>query len=198
MSRPRPETPPDHEWRQHAACRDHPTERFTGPASRSETAIALATCASCTVRTACLTTALAHEDTADVGIWGGTTVHTRRRIRRGDVPVDQALAASPRTPSRSDEAAGTNRHSSPPSSTATSGDVERGRQPALAVGRTSPGTYASADGGTVIFRIHGHPPWMLMIDQRCIARAATLRDARQLAWTTHHDSLPRTEIARHA
>ena len=91
MSRPGTDASSDREWRHQAACRDHPTERFTGPASRRDTAAALATCASCSVRTACLTTALTHEDTADVGIWGGTTVHTRRRIRAGEITIDDAL-----------------------------------------------------------------------------------------------------------
>jgi hypothetical protein len=172
VSRLRPDASSDREWRQQAACRDHPTERFTGPASRSDTAAALATCDTCTVRTACLTTALTHEDTADVGIWGGTTVHTRRRIRAGEITIDDALDARTRRP--------------PPP------------QPTLAVARTSPGTYASADGRTVIFRIHGDPPWMLMIDHRCIARAPTLRDARRLAWTRQQDPPPHAGIARHA
>ena len=66
-------------WRQQAACRDADTELFF-PESDADAGPALAICATCPVREACLDFALATNQ-AD-GIWGGATEAERRRLRR--------------------------------------------------------------------------------------------------------------------
>ena len=66
-------------WRQQAACRDADTELFF-PESDTAAGPALAICAECPVREACLDFALATNQ-AD-GIWGGATETERRRLRR--------------------------------------------------------------------------------------------------------------------
>ena len=66
-------------WRPQAACRDSDTEVFF-PESDADAAPALAICAACPVREACLDFALATNQ-AD-GIWGGATETERRRLRR--------------------------------------------------------------------------------------------------------------------
>ena len=65
-------------------------------------------------------------------------------------------------------------------------DIPRLPEPELTVSRDRNGDYISADGRCVIFRIHGDPPWMLMIDSRCIARTDTLGEARRAAWQARH------------
>jgi WhiB family redox-sensing transcriptional regulator len=66
-------------WRQQAACRDADTAIFF-PDSDTEAGPALAVCATCPVREACLEFALATNQ-AD-GVWGGATETERRRLRR--------------------------------------------------------------------------------------------------------------------
>lgn len=85
--------PAERSWLQDAACRDQPSAWFTDPADRNDLEQAMATCTECRVRKACLTTALSHPEYADIGVWGGTTEHTRRRIRTGALGVDEALNA---------------------------------------------------------------------------------------------------------
>ena len=69
-----------HPWYRRAACRNSDTSLFfptrdTPPAAAS---IALAICATCSVREACLQYALDAGET--IGIWGGTTGADRRRL----------------------------------------------------------------------------------------------------------------------
>ena len=67
------------DWRQDAACRELDTAVFF-PETEEEEATALAVCASCPVREACLEFALITRQ--DDGIWGGLTETERRRVRR--------------------------------------------------------------------------------------------------------------------
>lgn len=181
----------DRGWMQDAACRDQPSRWFTDPANTTDVAQALATCKTCAVRTPCLTTALSHHETGDVGIWGGTTPPTRRRIRTGTLDIADVLDPHPRhAPATS---------ARPPTLAATPQtrtEADRLSEPKLPVARTASATYESADGRTVIFRIHGDPPWMLMIDDHPIARTDTLVNARRLAWTAQHGADTRSPAER--
>lgn len=182
----------DRSWRDDAACRERPSAWFTDPADETEVTEALATCTNCPVRADCLTTALSHPAIGDTGILGGTTEQTRHRVRTGRLTVADARQARHRpTPAR-DPAP------SPPRDRAT--EIRRLPVPELTVRRTGPSTYESADGHTSIFRIHGQPPWMLMIDDRAVARTDTLTEARRLAWATLHttpvEALDQTHGAR--
>ena len=67
------------DWRQDAACRDLDTAIFF-PDTDEDAATALAVCASCPVREACLEFALLTRQ--DDGVWGGLTENERRRVRR--------------------------------------------------------------------------------------------------------------------
>ena len=66
-------------WRQDAACRDLDTAVFF-PETDEETGAALAVCATCPVREACLEFALVTRQ--DDGVWGGMTETDRKRLRR--------------------------------------------------------------------------------------------------------------------
>ena len=67
------------DWRQDAACRDLDTAVFF-PETDEEAAQALAVCATCPVREACLEFALVTRQ--DDGVWGGMTETERKRLRR--------------------------------------------------------------------------------------------------------------------
>ncbi|MGH9264658.1 MAG: WhiB family transcriptional regulator [Acidimicrobiales bacterium] len=67
------------DWRQDAACRDLDTGLFF-PETEEEAAQALAVCAACPVREACLEFALITRQ--DDGVWGGMTETDRKRLRR--------------------------------------------------------------------------------------------------------------------
>ena len=70
-----------HPWYRRAACRNSDTSLFF-PSRDTPTApatIALAICATCSVREACLQYALDAGET--IGVWGGTTGADRRRLR---------------------------------------------------------------------------------------------------------------------
>ena len=68
-----------HDWREDAACRDADPELFFAH-DDATTQRAIAICAGCPVRTACLEHALAAGERH--GIWGGTTEHDRRQLMR--------------------------------------------------------------------------------------------------------------------
>jgi WhiB family redox-sensing transcriptional regulator len=81
-------------WRSRSACRDADPELFfpvgsTG-AAVDHIAAAQRLCSGCAVRSECLEFALATNQ--DAGIWGGTTEEERRKLRRGWVAGDSALA----------------------------------------------------------------------------------------------------------
>lgn len=79
------------EWQERAQCRDMEPGVFQADEPEYDEAAALAACASCVVREACLTTTLEAEGTAGVkqrfGIFGGMLPGDRsrleRRVRRG-------------------------------------------------------------------------------------------------------------------
>ncbi|HHC08417.1 MAG TPA: WhiB family transcriptional regulator [Actinobacteria bacterium] len=71
----------DRDWRAAAACAGAPLDLFFPESDLPEAAAAaLAVCATCDVREACLAFALATNQTE--GIWGGMTADERRRLRR--------------------------------------------------------------------------------------------------------------------
>ena len=63
--------------------------------------------------------------------------------------------------------------------------------PMLTVSRDKHGDYSDATGRVIIFRIHGHPPWMLMVDGRCHTRTETFNAARRTAWDALNPSRSR-------
>lgn len=69
----------DTTWRERAACRNLDTDMFF-PDAEADAGQALAVCAACPVRDACLDWAIATRQ--HDGIWGGTTESERKRIRR--------------------------------------------------------------------------------------------------------------------
>lgn len=158
----------DAAWMQQAACRYQPTEWFTDPDSADEEEVqrALDTCTRCPVRRSCLHTALSHPVSADTGIWGGTTEQTRRRLRGGAHTIEPPALTR-----------------QPPPTPSTTRSTPRLPAPEITLGRDTHGDYTDATGRVTAFRIHGDPPWMLMIDGRCVARTRTLTEARQRAWT---------------
>lgn len=189
--RPTPAHPPDDGWLPRAACRGSDARLFTDPDSPDDVRQALETCTTCRVRANCLAAALRHSADADVGIWGGTTEHTRRQIRAGHLTVEEALHTRLPTPPEHQAVEPppvmtTDMQASARANGRRATDITRLPEPELTVSRDSNGDYVSADGRTVIFRIHGDPPWMLMIDRRCIARTDTLGEARRAAWQALH------------
>ncbi len=67
------------DWKADAACRDLDVDLFF-PDSESDSGPALAVCADCPVRDACLDFALRSRQLD--GIWGGHSESERRRLRR--------------------------------------------------------------------------------------------------------------------
>lgn len=67
------------DWKADAACRDLDLDLFF-PDSEADSAPALAVCAVCTVRQACLDFALRTRQ--NDGVWGGHTETERKRLRR--------------------------------------------------------------------------------------------------------------------
>ena len=189
-SRPSPPHDGDGSWRTRAACRDRDARQFTDPRPGTEDVRkALATCATCSVREACLAAALRHSAEADVGIWGGTTEQTRHQIRTGHLTVEQALNPHnhPGPQPRTDTANGTVRPQRAGSNTTHREPAGQLPAPETTVALDQHGDYVSADGRVLIFRIHGNRPWALAIDDRFITTSRTVTDARRLAWATLHD-----------
>lgn len=186
------------DWREKAACRDKPARWFTDPAGADDIRQALATCTGCPVRAPCLDLALTHSVEADVGIWGGTTEQTRRRIRDGQLSAAEALPEGDvvelETPARPRDRAVTRRDtgSGEPSARTT---PLRSPAPELTVARDAHGDYTDVTGRVIIFRIHRDPPWMVLVDGRPLARTDTLTDGRRIAWAALND--PQRRIARH-
>ena len=180
--------PPGDGWRDDAACRGKDARLFTDPDSPDDVRQALATCATCSVREACLAAALRHSAEADVGIWGGTTEETRRRIRTGRLTVEQALNSDEhRDPEdRKHQVNGAVR-AQPDSASGLPLQVPRLPAPETTVALDEHGDYVSADQRVLIFRIHGRRPWALAIDDRFITTTCTVTEARRIAWATLHD-----------
>ena len=68
----------------------------------------------------------------------------------------------------------------------TAAPVPRLAAPEITVARDANGDFVDADGRVIIFKIAGTPPYMLMIDGRCIRRTPTLTAARQAAYRHLH------------
>ena len=178
-----------YEWRDQAACRDRDARQFTDPRpGTDDVRKALATCATCSVREACLAAALRHSAEADIGIWGGTTEQTRHQIRTGHLSVEQALNPDGhRDPdARQHQGNGTVR-AHPNSSAGRPLQVPRLPAPEVTVALDQHGDYVSADQRVLIFRIHGRRPWAVAIDDRFITTTCTVTEARRTAWATLHD-----------
>jgi len=178
-------TQPDITWLEQTACRDEPSRRFVAPNDDSDVSTALSICQRCPVRQPCLDTALSHRIEADAGIWGGTTPHQRRQIRRGRLQPDVASSgnrhqtpATPPAPSPEP----------PQTPTTRPTEVSRLAAPEVTVARDKHGDYASADGRVLIFRIRGELPWVLAIDDQIIGASRTVTEARRTAWTTLHEA----------
>lgn len=181
------------DWTADAACRDEPPQRFTDPRSPEDVRAALDTCVGCAVRAQCLTTALTHTTENDIGIWGSTTVATRDRIRNGELTIEEALGHARGDEPQPHQLA---RHADRATRVAVKALGPNGFEarpvpqlpaPELTLGRDANGDYTDATGRVIVFRIHGDPPYMLMIDDHCIARTRTVTEARRLAWTTLHE-----------
>jgi hypothetical protein len=159
-TRPAPDDP-DRSWRDNAACLDHPAGWFTDPLP-GDTRRAIDVCNTCPVKRPCLEAALEIEVSADLGIWGGTTPTTRRRIRRGQIQMDEALRADQAEP------------------TADIGEACI-RSGALELHQDQHGDHIDVSRRVIVFEIHGEPPYMLMIDGKPRARTSTVSDAAGLA-----------------
>lgn len=150
-------------WRDQAACVDADPRIFTDPRpDSSDVRRAVDICQTCPAKQPCLETALRIEPAADVGIWGGTTPHARRRLRRErhqhTVHTDVRPLAQQQTVAR------------PAAETERLHLVEDGN-----------GDFVDRSGRVIVFEIYGDPPFMLMIDRRPRARIQTVDDAAGLA-----------------
>jgi WhiB family transcriptional regulator, redox-sensing transcriptional regulator len=154
---------PDRSWRDNAACLDHPAGWFTDPLP-GDTRRAIDVCNTCPVKRPCLEAALEIEVSADLGIWGGTTPTTRRRLRR-EHARNQAVPHEDSRPLPELRPAGNL-------------TAEPGRLPLV---EDDTGDLIDQSGRVIVFKIHGDPPFMLMIDGRPRARTATVDDAAGLA-----------------
>lgn len=74
-------TPLSRLWQDRAACRTHPATWWDTDHGDKHLTDAIAICATCPVRNACLADAMRHEGRASArnraGIWGGTTPEQR-------------------------------------------------------------------------------------------------------------------------
>jgi hypothetical protein len=151
-------------WRDEAACLDHPAEWFTGPHAPGDTRRAIDVCNTCPVKQPCLEAALDLEVSADLGIWGGTTPTTRRRLRRERAGEDSRRGRPKRVPDQMDQ-----------------DDTLHCSDSTLELFEDEHGDHVDRSGRIVVFEIHGDPPFMLMIDGKPRARTSTVRDAAGLA-----------------
>lgn len=85
----------DIEWMDQAVCASIGSDPFYPPpdSNAAIAAVGMSICEGCPVRVECLEYALANYNAAtDFGIWGGTTVMTRRTIRRNRSSMRSAAA----------------------------------------------------------------------------------------------------------
>jgi hypothetical protein len=73
-------------WKDHALCIDDPGPHWDHHILPSMFDL----CMACPVRSECLMEALDRDGRDDVGVWGGTDVEQRHRIRRGKLEPEQA------------------------------------------------------------------------------------------------------------
>jgi WhiB family transcriptional regulator, redox-sensing transcriptional regulator len=165
---------PDASWRDNAACLDHPAEWFTGPDEPGDTRRAIDVCSTCPVKQPCLEAALQIDVSADLGIWGGTTPTTRRRIRREQTERGSEVDTDPRTLARA-------------------APVDSRQMPTreLKLFRDEHGDHIDGTGRVIVFEIHGEPPYMLMIDGKLRARTSSVHDAAGLAARFLEDAVAR-------
>ena len=91
----------------HAQCSDDgldPDQWFPVSAdpgrARQEAAAAIAICATCPVRSHCLTLSLLHWDIGQHGVWGGLVAADRARLRRRAPAARQQATGSPPLPAK--------------------------------------------------------------------------------------------------
>lgn len=83
----------DSGWKRQAACLGHEPRLFVDNPKSSIPVEAMRICVGCPVRTECLDDALEHNDPSiDLGVWGGTTVRGRQRLRAGMWDRSRAFA----------------------------------------------------------------------------------------------------------
>jgi hypothetical protein len=166
---------PGSSWRDDAACLDHPAEWFTGPHEPGDTQRAIDVCTTCPVKQPCLETALSIEVSSDLGIRGGTTPATRRRMRRKRGNRDDGVTAG--HSGRDLETRKLAGATGPAHDATVAIESKRG----LPLYRDPHGDFIDSTGRVIVFEIHGQPPVMLMINGRPRARARTVEDAAALA-----------------
>lgn len=167
-----PERNSDDSWMGQAACRTEPAQWFTDPDGPQDISDAVTTCNRCPVKAPCLATALELPAEVDIGIWGGTTERDRKLIRQGRTPPARLPAPKPEP------------QPAPPRKTRVDRTtVRRLPEPELTVARDAHGDFTDLSGRVLIFSLPADPPWMLMVDERPIARTDTFAEARQAAWT---------------
>lgn len=91
-------------WHAQAACRGVDVDLFFPTAAQEGAEAAKAICEGCPVRVECLEAALERRE--EHGVWGGTTVEERTRIRRQRARARRA-AATTRRPGIGTDACGT-------------------------------------------------------------------------------------------
>ncbi len=148
-------TSPD--WTERAACRGSDPAAFVEPTSDTHVVEALRTCARCPVARDCLDTALAHDHSGDIGIWGGTTPDVRDQIRGGTLTRDDARHLQTGSFRAPNDAA-----------------------PMVAVTPDGHGDFVDASGRILITRLPAGD-FVAFIDHRPVARAPTLSEACQAA-----------------
>ena len=79
-------------WKADAACIGDPGAHWDGDLLPTMFLL----CMSCPVKADCLMEGLDHDYRDDVGVWGGTTVEQRNRIRRAKLEPEQAWDESRR------------------------------------------------------------------------------------------------------
>lgn len=71
------------DWAKQALCATSLADFFPDAWDTEGAAVAIEVCSRCPVRDACLEHALrAYRNSGDAGIWGGTTIRERERLRR--------------------------------------------------------------------------------------------------------------------
>jgi hypothetical protein len=73
-------------WKLKAACLSDPGGHWDGDLLPSM----WDTCSRCPVIEQCLAEGMSHDYRDDVGVWGGTTVEQRNRMRRGKLTAERA------------------------------------------------------------------------------------------------------------
>lgn len=172
----------DESWQRDAACVGCDPDLWFSH-DPADQAAALRTCAACPVRDACLDHALVHNPAHDDhGIWGGTDPRQRRAIRAEAATHN---AGPPGVRRRCVQAVG---------------DLEQPARrvppPALLDVLAHPdGTYTDATGRVVVVLVDPAPRWVVLVDDRVVARSGSLMAARAAGWTALHSPVQVSETA---